>query len=333
MKMKHKNILILALISILTIQVVLAAGYNGGGGSGGSSPDLILSYSRLSDERSFRESTTYKIRLSNSDEYKFRISSIASSELDVTMELSTTANILIKRAKLIVDETQSFDLDNDGNNDLSIKLIAASGSLARFEFTDITGLLVNQPLPVEEPELKCGNLGTLRERVECRIELSEYDLDTELTLEYLPEECRAISNEGLKSSCIQRYKSVQQCWQQPIGPSRISCVKRQFNLGDIKSEKATCLASNPDNKDTCLLELEDKVYSLVKFRIYDLEERAEELLERGANEDVVVTLVTDLEGKKLEFNEAGTIEDKKNVIREVKTIWREFILKVKDQIN
>jgi len=328
--------LLFLFVSLLIVQIVLAAGGGGGGsggGSGGSISGIKLTPSKLSEEISFAIGNTYKITMSTANDYNFKISEINTDQQDADLKLTTTSDDLISQSTLAVGGEESFDLDGDGKNDLKIRLIAVAKSIARFEFTDVTGTIQTTEAISQTSELKCGDLPTLRERVECRIELSEYELGKELELQYLPEECRTIINQGLQESCIQRYESVQQCWQNPVGPSRISCVKKQFNLGDIKDEKATCLASNPSNKETCLNELEDKVFALVKFRVYDLEERAEELLEEGASEEAVINLVAKLEEKKLEFNDASTIEDKKNVIKAVRNIWQDFVNEIKDQIK
>ena len=80
----------------------------------------------------------------------------------------------------------------------------------------------------------------------------------------------------------------------------------------------------------CISDVREKAFNLIKFRFYDLEERAEKLLEQGrVSQEDVVLLVSKLEEKKVEFNNAATIAQKRAIILEVRQIWREFAGKIK----
>ncbi len=100
-------------------------------------------------------------------------------------------------------------------------------------------------------------------------------------------------------------------------------MRRILNVGDIEGSKQICEKSS--NKAKCGAELRKGVYGIIKFRFYNLEEKAEEYLEEGkAGLDDVVEIVTLLEGKKQEFNKAKTIDERKKIILNARAAWKEF---------
>ena len=179
--------------------------------------------------------------------------------------------------------------------------------------------------------LKCGHLSTVRERVSCRLKLGREEAYEDNEISFLPEECRALEG-GKQEKCIDKYNKTQRCWKFPVGDERIKCVKENLELKKShKDEKLECRKLDGEEKGRCVQELKDKSYDLIKFRFYDLEERAEELKEKGvANEDDVVELVAALEEKKIEFNNASTIKEKKRIILEVRKIWKDFVKKIRE---
>ncbi len=72
---------------------------------------------------------------------------------------------------------------------------------------------------------------------------------------------------------------------------------------------------------------------MIKFRFYDLEERAEEMEELGVSEELISEFVTNLEMKKQEFNNAKTKEERKQIILDVRKLWQDFIKDAKGQIK
>ncbi len=178
--------------------------------------------------------------------------------------------------------------------------------------------------------LKCGNLASREERVRCRLNLEDEEYARENELLYLPEECRGLSGDR-RNRCINIYKKTQRCWQFPVGESRLQCVRENLNLGRSLSTEIKNCDSRGTERAQCISDTREKIFDLVKFRFYDLEERAEGLKEKGlVNEDDVVGLVAALEEKKVEFNNAATIKDKKRTVLEVRQIWKEFIKKVRE---
>ena len=177
---------------------------------------------------------------------------------------------------------------------------------------------------IAKPERKflCADLLSMFDRVKCRLSLSHEERENQLRVVYLPEECKPLQADA-QGKCIALYDSLQKCWKFE-GTERIGCVKSEVKLGDIAEERNKC-----GNDSSCLSTLKEKVYSLIKFRFYDLEERAEEMLEEGADINIVSDFVTSIELKKQEFNNAKTFEERKKIILQVKELWKEFLEAVK----
>lgn len=229
---------------------------------------------------------------------------------------------VIKRAK--TDSAASVENEEDNSaKDVTVKDAEEMGKIIDVRAKDLK----------EKQGLKCGDLDATKERVKCRLKLSDDAYNEENKLSYLPEECRAITDEEKQNKCIEIYKKTQRCWSFQIGEGRIKCVKE--NLGLIRShreEKVECRKLDGEERGKCISNLKEKSYDLVKFRFYDLEERAEKLKEKGlANEDDVVELIAALEEKKIEFNNTTTINDKKRIILEVRQLWKDFVLKIKEK--
>ena len=83
----------------------------------------------------------------------------------------------------------------------------------------------------------CFTVPKLQQRIECRLGLSEDDLQQEYAKQYLPEECRALPKKQ-QADCVSRYTALQPCWAKPVGDERISCAKKVLefpeNLSDAK---------------------------------------------------------------------------------------------------
>lgn len=173
--------------------------------------------------------------------------------------------------------------------------------------------------------LKCHNLATIKERVECRLGLSGADLNHELEISYLPEECRAMGRDKDKEECVLLYSSSQKCWKQPIGPKRAECLNQVLEIKDLKKEKESCASPS------CFGQLKRKAYSLIKFSFYDLEERAEKLYEEGRiNREQAADIISKLEEKKIEFNKAAGKQGRKEIINETKKLWNDFMQQLRE---
>jgi hypothetical protein len=182
--------------------------------------------------------------------------------------------------------------------------------------------------------LQCGNKASLRERISCRLNLTPAGTARELQIQYLPEECRALQNEAVKNTRIARYKSYEPCWNVPAGEERFTCARNILKLGPVISQEVkTCQGKTGVEQVACKNEVKDKVFSMIKFRFYDLEERAEKLAERGADLNAVADLETLIESKKQAFSAAKTKAERRQIILDVRQAWQEFVNKIKDQVK
>lgn len=76
------------------------------------------------------------------------------------------------------------------------------------------------------------------------------------------------------------------------------------------------------------------MFTLIKFRFYNLEYKAQEIMEKyNISESLVVDFISSIETKKQEFNNASSIEEKKQIIKDVSNLWRQFIDQVKSEIR
>lgn len=195
----------------------------------------------------------------------------------------------------------------------------------------------NTPPPLQQQRcdhLQCGNKSELRERVFCRLNLAPAGIARELELQYLPEECRVLGSAKDKESCEERYKSYQPCWGLPAGEGRFECARNVLKLGPaISDELKTCQGKTGAARVSCVNEAKDKVFSMIKFRFYDLEQRAEKLGERGADLTAVADLETLIELKKRDFDRARSFAERKQMILDVRQAWQAFISKVKNQVK
>ncbi len=174
-------------------------------------------------------------------------------------------------------------------------------------------------------ELKCGGYLSIEDRVACRLQLREEQRDEYEN--FYPEECMAMKD---KEKCLNVYEAVQPCWMKAKGEQRISCVKNAVNVGEIAGEKAKCAGLKEEMREDCLLLLREKVYAVVKFRLYNLEEEAEELLEKEYLSFADVRdFVVKMELKKSAFNAAQNKNARVKVLLDAREDWRELMGKVK----
>jgi hypothetical protein len=182
----------------------------------------------------------------------------------------------------------------------------------------------NKPI-ISEEGFRCSDLPTMKERIACRIKLKE-----ENELNYLPEECRVLT--GLeRAKCINNYKTTILCFNKESDAERVNCARRAIGLqiATIQQAKLDCKGNQ-----TCLNELKEKVFTLIKFRFYNLEYKAQEIMEKyNIDESIVVNFISSIENKKQEFNSATSIEEKKQIVQDVMNLWRQFIDQVKSEIR
>jgi len=176
--------------------------------------------------------------------------------------------------------------------------------------------------------LKCGGYLDIEDRVRCRVSLRE-DLETANEYEnFFPEECRTRADGH--TLCLQVYRNVQRCWAYSHGQERISCVKEELELGNIREERQRCKALTGEEGENCTSTLTRKVYDLVKFRLYDLEEEAEGFLEDGRiTEEESIDFIVQMEKGKVAFNAAKNTQERKDVLLWARKQWIGLLQKLR----
>jgi len=167
---------------------------------------------------------------------------------------------------------------------------------------------------IDPESLKCGGLLEIKDRVRCRINLEN---EQEEYQNFFPEECR---NHKDPDKCLQIYRSVSECWDLITSKKRINCLKEKINL----KENEICTSIE------CKKELNEKILTMIKLRFYNLEEQAEILEERGLlNKEPIIDFVAEIEQKKLEFNDAKNKQEMKQIIQDVRILWKNLIKNIK----
>jgi hypothetical protein len=167
--------------------------------------------------------------------------------------------------------------------------------------------------------LECKDQGTLRERIQCRLDLKKSPPQG-LNIAYMPEECTALFDEAGKDACITRYSDVQNCWNSNSEKTD-TCLKQHFNLNNVAQRKNQC-----GNDATCLYSLSSDVNNLAALRIQELENRAETMLNKGLiDESATVDIISYMEQQKLAFQNSPSSGDRVRVLNSVKQKWKSFI--------
>ncbi|HSD12898.1 MAG TPA: hypothetical protein VLC10_05035 [Patescibacteria group bacterium] len=184
------------------------------------------------------------------------------------------------------------------------------------------------------PSLQCGDLPSIRERIACRLKLEPAGIAREDEISYLPELCRVTADESAKAACIALYRSFAPCWSSPAGDERTNCAKAAIGLaGDLKERVIACKEMDDPAKTECLEVLRKKVYDLILFRIYDLEDRAEALRANGVPDDVVVTLSVKVEEAKAAFRAATDKDGRRKAILDARDAWKAFLAAAKPYLR
>jgi hypothetical protein len=203
---------------------------------------------------------------------------------------------------------------------------AAVGPRSTVQTTTIeTTLIIESPpittsTPTTIMQFKCSTLGTLQERIRCRIGLKE-----ENELNYLPEECKPLLGRK-RVDCIKLYSATNKCFDIKDEDGKLNCARSAVNITDVRQEAANCKIKLGNEKDACMNNLKAKAYGLIKFRFYNLEYRAQQLKDKGVSEDLIVKFISDLELKKQSFNDAKSSAERKQMILDARQLWKDFLV-------
>jgi hypothetical protein len=173
----------------------------------------------------------------------------------------------------------------------------------------------------------CTDRETLKERVSCIMDLPDDDI---LNVHFVPEECRT-QGEAEKQKCIDTYKVLQTCriGFEGTDDDREKCIKPKLNISSNIWDSARACNGNQQ----CMGDLRQKVYTLTKFRIYNLEYKVREMLNQGLSRDKAVDFIAYIEEAKARFNSASTISAKKALVGEIKEKWDEFATQAKAEMG
>lgn len=208
------------------------------------------------------------------------------------------------------------------------------GNESRSCAVSVDCLTASTPSPMVKrqcAQLQCGTKASVRERVRCRLGLAPAGIARELQIQYLPEECRFMEDGADRTACIARYKSYKPCWAVPAGEDRFACARGILKLDSVESEMKKCAAAA--DAAACMASAREKAFSMIKFRFYDLEKRAEDFLKEGADVDAVADFVTAVQLAKRDFNAASTNAVRREIILRVRAAWREFLNITQNQIQ
>ncbi|MDO8628403.1 MAG: hypothetical protein Q7R56_01455 [Nanoarchaeota archaeon] len=164
----------------------------------------------------------------------------------------------------------------------------------------------------------CNDYETQRERIQCRINLPENK-----AFNYLPEECRG--KKGIDGEqCVQTYKRLQKCFNNNNYAVQHACAKQELET-TLPVQDALTACNKETNKKICQLQLAEKTYTLIKFRIYSYEYYIQELYQQQRiSETLAIDSISKLETIKQQFNQATTITIKKQVLATLQPIIQEI---------
>ncbi|MBI4262722.1 DoxX family protein [Candidatus Uhrbacteria bacterium] len=195
--------------------------------------------------------------------------------------------------------------------------------------------VVNQVL--QKKRVWCLNLQKMKDRILCRLQLTREELAEELKRQYLPEECRALptktkDQKKQQKTCVVRYKAFQPCWAKPVGPGRTQCAENVLYKDPLLSYLPQCAAACEPRVDRYCCRSQQHVKTIadlmVKFRMYDLSERAEEI---ALPKNRIAKFVFTVEQTKQKYNASKNVKQKRQLVLAVRKAWKQFVSDVKKQ--
>jgi len=129
-------------------------------------------------------------------------------------------------------------------------------------------------------------------------------------------------------ACRQLVNTFKECHNETPGPDRAECARNKLRLGKVVSQLVR-ECGNDTNVSNCIINVSESVYAYVVFKIQDLADRAEGLITLGVNESIVNEFVAFAEDSITAFDEAVTLEEKKQILLDVRHAWQELIREAK----
>lgn len=171
---------------------------------------------------------------------------------------------------------------------------------------------------------------TRRERLRCRLHLNSTYVQR---VNYLPEECTDLDR-AARQLCVERYRTFQTCRNLETDSERQACIQPKLNISPtVHAVIAACRQKLGTSKALCMQQVKENVYSLVKFRMYNLEYKAEEFSKAGVSEEDTLDIMTKIAEAKGAFNRGLTLDEKKQAIRQLQDDWKAFLVKARSQLE
>ena len=188
-----------------------------------------------------------------------------------------------------------------------------------------------------EIEKECEREEGMRGRMECRIKakmkLGAENSTNETERNFsMANVCKELSGTE-QVSCMARYRIINKCPFLPTLRATEVCVRNQLKISENIREHARECDDEGLNASECRAELSDKVDTLVLSRFEVLKERAARLQDKGADETLVVEFIADVDEQVAAYEAATTKEAKKQIVRDVAALWREFVKTAVAQIR
>jgi len=134
-------------------------------------------------------------------------------------------------------------------------------------------------------------------------------------------------------ACMARYRVIEKCPFLPTMRASDVCVRNQLRITENVRERVRECDDDDSNASACRAGIADDVDTLVISRFEVLKERALRLQEKGAGDELVATFIANVELKVVEYESAQTVDGKKQVVRDVARLWREFVKSAVQEIR
>lgn len=168
-------------------------------------------------------------------------------------------------------------------------------------------------------EKMCYELEDLKERINCRLNKTEEELEEE---PYSPEGCRTRS-EAWQEKCKELYTKIYPCYEKPVGDNRISCLKDEIGLPNkLKKLSDECETQDPE----CIEAYTKQIVNLVGARFYDAEERVEDWFADGEiDQETTVDFLVFITEAKWDLYNAESNSERMEVVERVDEEWEKLV--------
>lgn len=265
------------------------------------------------------------------------------------------------RSRMMRQNEENETRNEMAREKLEIRIKAMNmGEIRQYALENNVSLMRAAMMSINESELQCDG-DSLRERVECRVRMNRSEDDD--NLKYFPEECRNTTNDS-RTECLARQRIMQSCRLEAGDDRKITCAREALNITksarslveDCKLQvrganwtdsstggnagnwtNATNATANRGNWTNpgigkCVSEVRSKVYEEAKFRLQNLEEKAQRLQRMGVGNSTIVDFVAQMEELKVKFDAADGADAKKAVLQEAQDAWKAFVAQARQEI-